>query len=212
MSSILRPEKYYNYGIMHICITAFILIALLSPKTLFADIFRWIDGQNTQHYTGELESIPETYRSNAQLLPLSSSSASFPESKMSSSRKESVTIPFSPGSLVLVNATINGVVPVRLILDTGSDRTVILPSVLAKSGLSVEKASQSLIKGITGTAHADRVWVKSIEVGETKVGPILLIAHEADLFGADGLLGSDVLANFKVTIDSGLHVVTLSPN
>jgi hypothetical protein len=212
MSSIIMPDKCYNRCMMHICIAAFILIALLFPGNLLADIYHWIDGQDTQHYTGELESIPEPYRSKAQLLFLSSTPPTLPGSKQSSSQKKSITIPFSPGSLVLVNATINGIAPVTLILDTGSDRTVILPSVLAKSGLSTEKASPSLIKGITGTAYVDRVWVKSVEVGETKVGPLQLIVHEADLCGADGLLGSDFLASFKVTIDSKQQVVTLSPN
>jgi hypothetical protein len=197
---------------MHICITAFIIITLLFPKTLLADIYRWIDEQGTQHYTGQRESIPEPYRSKAQLLAFSSTPPALTESKLGSSQVKPTTIPFSTGSRVLVNATINGIAPVTLILDTGADCTVILPSVLAKSGLSTEKVSPSLVRGITGTAYVDRAWIKSIEVGETKVGPILLIVHEADFSGADGLLGRDFLANFKVTIDSAQHFVTLSPN
>jgi predicted aspartyl protease len=197
---------------MHICITVFIFIALLFPKTLLADVYRWIDGQGTLHYTGELESIPETYRAEAQLLLLSSMTPTPPESKTSSSQKESITIPFSPGSFVFVNVTLNGVALFRLILDTGANRTLILPSALRKSGISTEKASQGRMTGVTGAIYVDTVWVQSIEVGKTKVGPVLLIAHEADLGGADGVLGSDILANFKVTIDSGQRVVTLSPN
>jgi hypothetical protein len=41
---------------------------------------------------------------------------------------------------------------------------------------------------------------------------IIIIAHDADLKGADGLLGRDFLANFNVTIDSKERVVTLAPN
>jgi hypothetical protein len=58
----------------------------------------------------------------------------------------------------------------------------------------------------------DAVWVNSVEVGEARVGPLLIIAHDADLKGADGLLGRDFLANFNVTIDSKERVVTLAPN
>jgi hypothetical protein len=43
-------------------------------------------------------------------------------------------------------------------------------------------------------------------------GLLLIIVHEADLQGVDGLLGRDFLANFNVTIDSKEQVVTLSPN
>lgn len=197
---------------MHICITVLIFIALLFPKTLLADVYHWIDGQGTLHYTGELENIPETYRAEAQLLLLSSITPTPPESKTSLSQKESIAIPFSPGSFVFVNVTLNGIAPFRLILDTGANRTLILPSALRKSGISTEKASQGRMTGVTGAIYVDAVWVKSIEVGKTKVGPVLVIAHEADLGGADGVLGSDILANFKVTIDSGQRVVTLSPN
>jgi hypothetical protein len=51
-----------------------------------------------------------------------------------------------------------------------------------------------------------------VEVEEAKVGPLLIIVHEANLKGADGLLGRDFLANFNVTIDSKECVVTLAPN
>ena len=51
-----------------------------------------------------------------------------------------------------------------------------------------------------------------MEVGETKVGPLLIIAYDADLNGADGLLGRDFLSHFNVTIDSKEQVVTLAPN
>jgi len=61
-------------------------------------------------------------------------------------------------------------------------------------------------------SYVDAVWVNSVEVGEARVGPLLIIAHDADLKDADGLLGRDFLANFNVTIDSREKVVTLAPN
>ena len=63
---------------------------------------------------------------------------------------------------------------------------------------------------IPGLALA--VWVNSVEIGETKVGPLLIISHDANLKEADGLLGRDFLAYFSVTIDSKERVVTLAPN
>jgi hypothetical protein len=65
---------------------------------------------------------------------------------------------------------------------------------------------------VTGESDVDALWVHTIEVDEAKVGPLLIIAHEADLKGADGLLGRDFLAHFNVTIDSKERVVTLEPN
>ena len=118
----------------------------------------------------------------------------------------------TPGSPVLVSAKINGAEPIILILDTGSDRTLIASSVLRKLGISTENAPRALIKGVTGMNYANAVWVSSVEVGEAKVGPLLIIAHDAELKAADGLLGRDFIANFNVTIDSKERVVTLQPN
>jgi hypothetical protein len=51
-----------------------------------------------------------------------------------------------------------------------------------------------------------------VEVGEARVGPLLIIAHDGGLKTADGLLGRDFLAHFNVTIDARERVVTLAPN
>jgi hypothetical protein len=191
---------------------ALILICVLLPGLALAEIYYWVDDQGTQYYTTRFESIPEPYRSKAQLLPLPTSPPAPPELERSPSPKGLTKIPFTPGLPVLVSAKINGAGPITLILDTGSDRTLVAPAVLQRLGISTENAPRGILKGVTGTSYADAVWVNSVEVGEATVGPLLIIAHDADLKGADGLLGRDFLANFNVTIDSKERVVTLAPN
>ena len=192
--------------------TPLILISILTPWLALAEIYYWVDDQGTQYYTTRLESIPEPYRSNAQPLALPTSPPAPPELQSSSSQKGFTKIPFTPGSPVLVSAKINGAGPITLILDTGSDRTLVAPSALSKLGISTENTPRGMLKGVTGTSYVDAVWVNSVEVGEAKVGPLLIIAHDADLEGADGLLGRDFLANFNVTIDSKELAVTLVPH
>lgn len=192
--------------------TALILISIITPWLALAEIYYWVDEQGTQYYTTRLESIPEPYRSNAQPLALPTSPPAPPELQSSSSQKGFTKIPFTPGSPILVSAKINGAGPITLILDTGSDRTLVAPSALSKLGISTENAPRGVLKGVTGTSYVDAVWVNSVEVGEAKVGPLLIIAHDAKLEGADGLLGRDFLANFNVTIDSKERVVTLAPH
>ena len=191
---------------------ALILICVLLPGLALAEIYYWVDDQGTQYYTTRFESIPEPYRSKAQLLPLPTSPPAPPELERSPSPKGLTKIPFTPGLPVLVSAKINGAGPITLILDTGSDRTLVAPAVLQRLGISTENAPRGILKGVTGTSYADAVWVNSVEVGEATVGPLLIIAHDADLKGADGLLGRDFLAHFNVTIDSKERVVTLAPN
>jgi hypothetical protein len=191
---------------------ALILICMLLPALAQADIYYWVDDQGIQYYTTRLDSIPEAYRSKAISLPLPTSPPVPPEITPRPSQKGLTKIPFTPGSPVLVSAKINGAGPIALILDTGADRTLVSPSALSKLGISAENALRGVVRGVTGASYAEAVWVNSVEVEESRVGPLLIIVHEADLKGADGLLGRDFLANFNVTIDAKERVVTLAPN
>ena len=192
--------------------TAFILISILVPGVAWAEIYYWVDDQGTQYYTTSPESIPEPYRSRAQPLSLPTSPPAPPELPSPPSPKGVIKIPFHPGSPVLVSAKINDAGPLTLILDTGADRTLIRVSALEKLGIANENTTRVVLRGVTGESDVDAVWVNAVEVGETKVGPLLIIAHDADLKGADGLLGRDFLAHFNVTIDSKEGVVTLVSN
>jgi hypothetical protein len=193
-------------------VATLILISLFLAPPTFADIYYWIDDQGTQYYTTRLESIPEPFRSKAIPLSLPTSPPVPPEITPRPLQKGLTRIPFTLGSPVLVSAKINGGGPITLILDTGADRTMVAPSALSRLGISFENALRGVVRGVTGASYAEAVWVNSVEVGEARVGPLLIIVHEADLQGVDGLLGRDFLANFNVTIDSKEQVVTLSPN
>jgi len=193
-------------------IAALILICALFPGPARADIYYWVDDQDTQHYTTRLESIPEPYRAKAQHLSLPTSPPAPPELERSPMLKGLTKIPFTPGLPMLVSAKINGAGPITLILDTGADRTMVSPEALQRLGISTENGPRGILKGVTGASYVDAVWVNSVEVGEARVGPLLIIAHDGDLKTADGLLGRDFLAHFNVTIDAKERVVTLAPN
>jgi hypothetical protein len=192
--------------------TTVILIGIIIPGLALGEIYYWVDDQGTQYYTTRLENIPEPYRDKAQQLSLPTSPPVPPERTTIPPQRKLVKIPFNPGSPVFVSAKINGVGPITLILDTGADRTLIRLSALGRLGISMENATGVLLSGVTGKTYGDAVWVDSVEVGESRVGPLFIIVHDADLKGADGLLGRDFLANFNVTIDSKERVVTLVPN
>jgi len=183
----------------------FLLIALL-PGWAWAQMYQWEDEQGTVHYTNELQSVPEPFRSRARFVPAS------PMAPPAVAPAQGITrIPFTPGSPILVSARINGGGPVTLILDTGADRTMLTPMALWRLGISTDNAPPAEIKGATGTARAALVQVLSVEVGEARAGPLLIIAHDADLKQAEGLLGRDFLERFTVTIDAKERVVTLVP-
>ena len=189
-----RGPALINHGTMRALHAALLLGLLLLPGPALAQVYRWEDEQGTIHYTNPSMSPP-------------------PSDQAPSASPQGITrISFIPGSQILVSATINGAGPVTLILDTGSDRTVVAPSALWRLGVPTGNTPRAEIKGVTGTSPVDLVWVTSVEVGDAAVGPLLIIAHDADLRQADGLLGRDFLVNFTVTIDPKEGVVTLTPN
>ena len=198
---------------MRVWVIALILICyLLLSKPASAEIYYWVDDQGTQYYTTRFEGIPEPYRSKAQQLSLPTSPPVPPELTPNLPQKNPMKISFKPGSPILVSAKINGAGPITLILDTGSDRTLVAPSALSNLGISTENTLKAVLKGVTGMSYADAIWVNSVEVGDVRVGPFLIIVHDAQLKGADGLLGRDFLANFDVRIDSKEGVAVLAPN
>jgi hypothetical protein len=190
---------------------AFLLILLLAGPA-WAEIHHWVDDQGTQHYTTDPEKIPDRYRSRAQTLSLPPSPPAPPELTPVGPSKKVIQVPFKPGSSVLVSAKINGAGPVPLILDTGADRTLITSSAFANLGVSAEKSVPVYLQGVTGAAQGEAIWVDSVEVGEAKVGPLLITIHDTSLKGAGGLLGRDFLAHFNVILDSGKGLLTLEPH
>lgn len=187
-----------------------VLSALSAPGNGRAQTYRWVDEAGSVHYAEGIDSVPERFRPQARPLSFQKPLAA-PEPGAREEPPGVTRISFAPGSPIVVKAKINGAGPVALLLDTGADRTVVAPLALWKLGVSTRNAPRGEIAGVTGTTSADVIRVRSVEVGEAKVGPLAIIAHDADFKNTDGLLGRDFLSHFTVTIDSKAGVVTLAP-
>ena len=185
----------------------------LWPATAWAQMYRWTDEQGGVHYSQGIDSVPERFRSKAQLLayPDRPASPAASSSPAESDASRVTRIPFTPGKPIMVSAKINGEGSAQLMLDTGASVTVINPRVLAGMGIGSRDAVRGSVKGATGTADVLFVPVQSIEVGGVRSGPLRVAAHDVDLGQGDGLLGRDFLDQFTVNIDSTAGVVTISP-
>ena len=176
---------------------------LLLPSAALAQVYHWEDQQGTLYYTNAPEKVPESYRSHVGPLPPAPVSFDAPEEPPPPPRSAgSARIPYVPGEPIFVNARIGSNGALVLILDTGADRTMVAPQALWRLGISTANAPLAEIRGVTGTGQGDVVRISSLEVGEARVGPLRIIALDADLRKADGLLGRDFLEYFTVTIDS----------
>jgi predicted aspartyl protease len=175
-----------------------------------AQVYHWVDYQGVVHYTTGLESVPERYRAAARAMAVSSVEP--PPGAPATARAGTTTITFVAGAPILVAAQINGAGPVTLILDTGADRTMVAPAALARLGIVTPNTYAAEVRGVTGVTRADVLWIESLDVGGARAGPLAIVAHDAGLSQADGLLGRDFLSLFSVMIDARASIVTLEPN
>lgn len=176
-----------------------------------AQMYRWTDDQGNSHYSEGLDSIPERFRSTATRLRYQSAPTAVAAPAAPGESRDTV-IQFTPGKPIYVNARVNGTATVRLILDTGADGTVITERALVAAGVSTRNATAvGKIRGATGEAKVEAYDVESLQVGNAKVGKMMVVSHDINDPNSDGLLGRDFLDQFKVTIDSAAGQVTLSP-
>lgn len=204
--------------IRSLLLVAALTVAIASPAA--AALYRWIDTDGVIHYTDERDSIPERYRTGAELLEAPGARASESSGASEPARAPDPSalpapaapgIPVSPGGgPLIVDAHLNGV-PLRLLVDTGADRTVIAPAALSRAGYDTTRGAPVQITGVTGSAVAVLVPIQRLDVAGAQVGPLSVVAHPVPGDGVDGLLGRDVLDAFSVTVDSTGNGATLAP-
>jgi hypothetical protein len=170
-----------------------------------AQLYRWEDSHGTVYYTTDLATIPPAYRDGARDIgsPTPGPQQAPPPAAAG------VVIPYTGGPLV-VDAWLNGV-PLRLVLDTGADRTLISPTAMARAGVDVAGGTPVHIRGVTGDAVAALVSVPRLDVAGMRVGPVAVVVHALPGQTLDGLLGRDVLDAFTVTVDAASQRAILLP-
>ncbi|WP_331068249.1 retroviral-like aspartic protease family protein [Steroidobacter sp.] len=95
---------------------------------------------------------------------------------------------------------INDKGPFRLVLDTGANRTAVIPSLAARIGTPIGTNTVRLL-GATGTSVVPFIHVNSISIGDLYLGD-RKVAIVPDVFGgAEGVLGADGLSDKRVHID-----------
>jgi predicted aspartyl protease len=117
---------------------------------------------------------------------------------------------FRSGAPVVAPVLINGVA-LRLMVDTGADRTMLSPGAAERTGLAIDGGRSVRILGVTGSAMANEMLVTQMEVAGARVGPLRVIVLDTPAESLDGLLGRDVLDYFTLTVDSNAGRATLTP-
>jgi aspartyl protease/uncharacterized protein DUF4124 len=188
-------------------VLALVATAVLTTSAA-AELYQWTDATGVQHYTSDLETIPEAYREGARDM----GSPRVREAPAGETRRtlDAGVMRFGSGAPVVAPVLINGVA-LRLMVDTGADRTVISPSAAARTGLAVDAERSVRILGVAGSATANEMVVTHMDVAGARVGPLRVIVLDTPADSLDGLLGRDVLDFFTLTVDSRAGRATLTP-
>jgi hypothetical protein len=105
---------------------------------------------------------------------------------------------------------INGRGPFRLVLDTGASRSAVTAMVALALGIPTDQSAPVLLHGVTGSATVPTIRVDTLTVGDLAVdSPILPIVPDA-MGGAQGVLGSEGLANKRIFIDFRHDQISIS--
>ena len=172
----------------------------------WAQLYRWTDTAGTVYYTTDPATIPPAYRDRA--LDIGAPTPG-PIVAPPPPAPAGVEIPYTGGPLV-VGAMLNGVA-LRLVVDTGADRTLISPAAMARAGFDPSVGTPVRIRGVTGDAPATLVRIPRLDLAGTQVGPVAVIVHTLSADDVDGLLGRDVLDAFTVTVDAAARRALLLP-
>jgi len=119
------------------------------------------------------------------------------------------------GSLMLVPALVNGL-QARLLLDTGAGKTIIRPVLAQLAGIEPGREAPLVRITVAGGEQLSvpLVWARSLAINEAAVLAIEIGVYEAvpDLPDVDGILGTDYLSHFTVTIDRQKGTLVLVPS
>jgi clan AA aspartic protease (TIGR02281 family) len=186
---------------------SFLLLALCRPinEPSANEFFRWFDEKGAIHFTDELYSVPEPYRNTSRegrATPvreraIAISKGDFPKG----ADPQRYILPLTwEGGRLFVDAKINDRIPLRYIVDTGANMTVIPASFASRLGFDKRNSLSIDIRGVGGVVEGRLIEVDSLKVGEAEARNFDMIVIE-DSLGGTALLGADFLSRFRMEIN-----------
>jgi len=182
------------------------VLPLFSTPSYSAEIFRWVDERGVVHFTDNLHTIPQEFRSKATRIK---TDGQLPPTPMPAER---ASVPFQKrGELMVVQVTLNEKAAAKFIVDTGASYTTISQATARGLEIDLERSRPMILfQTANGVIQAPLVSVRSIEVGGLGLKELPVAVH--DVFpdpDIAGLLGLNFLSQFRLDIDSKNGVLYL---
>ncbi len=177
------------------------VILLLPWAVAVGKVYKWVDRQGAIHFTDNPLAIPDMYHDQKNV-PVT------PPKRVA----RGVVVPLQRvGGAMVVEATLNKVVRVPLVVDTGSSFTVISTQAARWLGINLNQAEVIPVQSVSGTFLARFMKIKSLSVGGALVKDVNAIVHDTSSGKSMGLLGMSFLDNFQVTISAANKTMRLAP-
>ena len=190
----------------------FFTVLVLFASPLHGEMYRWVDGNGTVHFTDDPSSIPEKYRSDAESRktprdlpaagkeekPAAASGAGKP------SEPEGIDVPLArSGEVWVTEVTLNGRTRQPFVVDTGASFTLLSRQTASNLGVTIDESTPFIpISTASDVILTPLITLRSVRVGKAEVENVDALVHNLPGQTA-GLLGNSFLSKFRVVIDSG---------
>jgi clan AA aspartic protease (TIGR02281 family) len=201
----------------------FALLALALAGAAHGEVYRWTDAEGRLHFTGSLDQVPaeqrEAARRGAETAPAgadrvhrySGSTSSQAPSRASRARRDEIEVQFARmGSLMRVEATVNDLVRVPFLIDTGASGVSIPRAYVEKLGVRIRPDTPHVqVTTANGVVARPVISLRSVEVDGARVENLMAVVDPGLEFG---LLGGAFFNNYIYRVDAARGVITLAPN
>ena len=203
-----------------------LLILLVLPFTVNisdATIFSWKDENGITHFTDSPEKIPPKYRDGKmeglriiEEVPSEESSSSnstmnLPVTRLNHLQEYKVPLISTNSGNFIVDATINGKVKVKLMLDTGASLISLSPEVCRKLGIKETSNLPAIqMQTANGISQNKLIALDKVKIGDAEVD-LVEASIGKKMLGIGGLLGMSFLSNFRMEINHTESELILKP-
>ena len=102
---------------------------------------------------------------------------------------------------IIVTVMVNQRGPFQFALDTGANRSVLAPHLVAALGLHADEGQPVVLNGVTGAAQVPTVMIDRISAGDLTLDRQRFPVADSLTNGIDGILGVDGLPGKQVMVD-----------
>ena len=182
-----------------------LLIALMHVDGASAEIYRWTDESGNLHFAQSLQQVPSRYRDQLHEQQPAKRSGSFQTYESSHEQRalvsgKSYRIPFErEGSLMRVDALVNGHQQIPFLIDTGASGVSIPASTARQLGIVVGLDTPRVtVRTANGLLQVPIVRLDAVELGGARVEGLMATVNPTMNIG---LLGGAFFNNFSYAVD-----------